>query len=281
MINETASTGFIRKYPLSAQELVCTPMILHAGVFQNEGLPLPTHRHIRDLTEYAGIPWGTVRTNLSRLRKEGRIVSLDDAVGVTRYRMTEASMAMGAATLDRHLQPPGFLLAIFSFAADNIEERNFVRETLKYYGFKKLAQNTYINGRINTGSLQEAIKAAGLAKHLYLFHCPDIDDPDLTDRILDLFDVEERTRFLHRFLAELTAFLNPDNLDTRDFLRRLCYAGPVQWNICYRDELPVPTTLLPGDYPLQQIISLYDGLLERYRSSYVEYYIALEKGDLR
>jgi hypothetical protein len=191
--------------------------------------------------------------------------------------MSDASMKMGTATLDRLSQAPGYLLAIFSFTRDDGKERDFVRETLKYYGFKKLAQNTYINAPIETESLVAAMRQAGLEKNLYLFRCADVEDPQLTDKILSLFGMEDRSRFLHGFYRDLNAFLDLDGLGDAEIVHRLCYAGPVQWKVCFMDEPPFPLGHVPEDYPLFRIISLYDGCIEKHRSRIIDWFRNLER----
>jgi DNA-binding transcriptional regulator PaaX len=278
MYKKTVTTvkPFGEKYGLSAREAVCALMILRDGVFKADALPYPSMRHIRDFSDYALIEPNAVRTSLSRLHKDGRIEVLKEASGTARYRMTEASMDMGTAKLDRQNQASGYLLAIFSFAKDDAAERAFVRETLKYYGFKKLAQNTYINAPIGTDSLRAAMRDAGLEKNLYLFRCADVDDDGLSQKILSLFGIGERNEFLHEFLKDLSRFLDADKLDDAEIVHRLCYAGPVQWKTCFMDEPPFPPQFLPDDYPLDPIISLYDDYVEKHRSTFVRYYLGLE-----
>lgn len=273
----TCADSFRTKYALSTREAICTPMILREGVFKDSGLPYPTMKHIKDVADYALIEYNAVRTSLSRLHKDGRILILKDDAGRTRYRMTEASMSMGKATVDRLTQPPGFLLAVFSFAQDDTTERAFVRETLKYYGFKKLAQNTYINGHIDTRSLRTTIRDAGLDKNLYLFQCADVDDAELTEKILSVFGIENRNRFLHEFYRDLSLFLDIEKLNETEIIHRLCYAGPVQWKVCFMDEPPFPLAQLPEDYPLTRIIALYDEFLDKHRSRFIDYYLDLER----
>jgi DNA-binding transcriptional regulator PaaX len=272
----TSADAFMKKHGLSAREAVCTPMVLIDGAFKGSGLPYPTMRHIKDIAEYARIAPNAVRTSLSRLHKDGRIAILRDKAGMTRYRMTEASMDMGTATLDRLKQEPGFLLAVFSFTRDDVAERSFVRETLKYYGFKKLAQNTYINAPIATDSLRAAMREAKLEKNLYLFRCSDVEDAGLTGKILSLFGIDARAEFLREFYRDLTVFLDTKRLDDAEIIHRFCYAGPVHWKVCFMDEPPFPLEHLPKDYPLARIISFYGDFIERYRSLFSEYYLGLE-----
>ena len=50
--------------------------------------------------------------------------------------------------------PEGFLIGVFSFRAPEEAKRRAARETLLHFGFKRIAQNTYINGVIDTSGLE-------------------------------------------------------------------------------------------------------------------------------
>lgn len=156
-------------------------------------------------------------------------------------------------------------------------ERVKVRETLKYYGFRKLAQNTYINGRIETTDLKTAMQNLGLEKNLYLFDCPSVDDADLIEKILSVFKIDERRTLLQEFQKELTDFLLETNLNTEEIVHRIYYAGPVHWTICNVDEPPFPQKCLPADYPLRSISRLYNETLESHRETLVEHYCKVNR----
>lgn len=267
--------NFKKKYPISAQEAVCTLMIQRGWLFRDSDLPYPTLKGIRDFAEYCGISYSAVRTTLSRLNSNGRIRSFKDENKTTRYQMTEASMKMGLATADPRSLQQGFTLAIFSFTKEQEAERGSVRETLKYYGFKKLAQNTYIHGCIETESLKQSIRDLGLEKNFFLFHCPSIDDDDLIQRILAVFELEKRNQFLQSFNNDLTTFLTVDNLDRNEIIHRMCYAGPVHWKVCFMDEPPFPSKYLPKEYPLDSIIRSYPAFVAKYAKEFIEHYSEL------
>ena len=163
---------FRKKYPISAREAAYTPMILRDGFGAESRLPYPSLNGIRDFTRYCGFRDGAVRTAISRGKAEGDLLTFADAGKVTRYRISESQLTMGKTVTNRQNQPEGFIVAVFSFTTDEVAQRAKVRESLKYSGFKKLAQNTYINGRIETEGLETAMRKFGLGKNLYLFHCP-------------------------------------------------------------------------------------------------------------
>jgi len=263
---------FKQKHPLSAREAIYTPMILRDDTFKGSSLPYPSLRGIRDFAAYCRISDGAVRTALSRARAEGEIRVFQDAAQVTRYRLVESMMNMGRAVSARPNRAEGFILAVFSFKSDQEMERVKVRETLKYYGFKKIAQNTYINGRIDTTHLKAAMRKFDLEKNLYLFNCPNVDDVELIKKILSVFKIGERRKLLRQFYKELADFLLEKNLDPEEIVHRIYYAGPVHWTICFVDEPPFPQQYLPADYPLRSISQLYIEVLESHREILVEHY---------
>jgi DNA-binding transcriptional regulator PaaX len=264
---------FKKKYPLSAREAAYTPMILRDSFGTDNPLPYPSLGGIRDFTNYCGIKDGAVRTTLSRARAEGEINVFKDAGKVTRYRLAESMMEMGKATINRQDQPEGFIIAVFSFTKHEETERAKVRETLKYYGFKKLAQNTYINGRIDTSGLKKAMREYGLEKNLYLFECPHVDDTELIEKILAVFEIEKREKFLREFYNDLASFLAGKNQSTEEVIHRIYYAGPVHWTICNIDEPPFPVKHLPPNYPLEEIKQLYVDVSHTHMKHFIEHYL--------
>jgi DNA-binding transcriptional regulator PaaX len=270
-------TAFIKKYPLAPKEAICVPMILQSGFFRDRTLPPPTMFHIRDFTEYAGITDAALRTTVSRLKKDGFLVQFTDANGIGRYRMSELALSIGAATEHPAERPDGFTLAVFSFAREQESERSFLRDTLKYYGFRKLAQNAYINGRIATDGLRKAVTDAGLSGHLFLFDCSATDDTDFSRTVFSLFGIEERAAYLREFGEDLRAFVGAPRGSDADIARRMMYSAAVHWNICHRDESAYPPGLLPPDYPLKDLLRLEQTFLTKNAKTFERYYSTLEK----
>lgn len=203
---------FLKDYPFSAKEAVYTPILYRYGIEMPQSVPFPSLNGIRDLAKFAGISDTAIRTAISRARADGSILEYKDDRGISRYTIAPSTYEMGMATIAKEKQPEGFIVAVFSFTKDAVSERSVVRETLKNYGFKRIAQNTYINGRIDTSGLMEAMRRFGIAKNLYLFHCPDIDDQDLLRKIVDLFELEKRKEKLERFYQHMVGFLTEPGL---------------------------------------------------------------------
>lgn len=267
------SSQFLSDHPYSAKEAVYTPIIYRSGLPMPETVPYPSLNGIRDLAQFAGISDTAIRTAISRAKADGSIIETKDHFGKSRYRIAPATFEMGMATISREKQPEGFIVAVFSFTKDAESERAVVRETLKNYGFKRLAQNTYINGRIDTKGLLESMKSFGLEKNLYLFHCPDIDDQDLISKILGLFDLEGRKKMLERFYEQMVDFLSEKDLSDEELGRRLLYFGSIYWTVCEMGEPPIPLKHLPPDYPMPKIRKFYMEFIEKNHGKLIQYYI--------
>lgn len=263
--------AFMKAYPLTAKAAVHTPIVFRAGLFSSEGLAWPSLEGLRDFAYFAGIDDGAVRTALSRAKAEASILVEADAAGRNRYSISPATYAMGTAQVNAGQRPEGFLLAVSSFKAEDQADRAALRNLLKTYGFRMLAQNTYIHGRIETDGLRSAIRGLGLERHVYLFTCPDIDDELLLSRVLELFDMKGRRRYLRDYLARLRSFLGGP-LSRDEVARRLLYVGAVHWERIEASEPPFPARYLPADYALAEIQGLYGQRLVEGRDALIEYY---------
>ncbi|HUX38532.1 MAG TPA: hypothetical protein VMV44_11585 [Rectinemataceae bacterium] len=264
-------SAFVKAYPLAAKAAVHTPLVFRAGLGTFEGLPWPSLEGIRDFAHFVGIGDGAVRTALSRAKAEGSILVEPDTQGRSRYLLSPASFEIGLAQIHSDQRLEGFLIAVFSFKSEENEERTALRGLLKEYGFRKLAQNTYIHGRIETEGLRKTIRELGLEEHLFLFTCPEIEDEDLIKRILALFDVEGRRKELREYLLRLKAFL-PEGLAGDELARRLLYVGPVHWERIEAREPPFPAKHLPPDYALAEIQRFYARKIEEGRDAFLTYY---------
>lgn len=263
--------AFMKAYPLTARAAVHTPLVFRAGIEPFEGLPWPSLEGIRDFARFAGIGDGAMRTALSRARADGSIINEPDSSGSIRYCLAPKTFAMGVAQIHADRRQEGFLVAVFSFKKEDGDERSALRAVLKSYGFRKLAQNTYIHGRIETGGLRAAIRELGLEHHFFLFTCPELEDQELIARIMALFDIEGRSRELREYLGRLRPFL-ADGLAPDELARRLLYVGAVHWERIEAGEPPFPARNLPADYPRDEINRFYGKRLDEGRDALRGYY---------
>lgn len=266
-----ARQDYIEAYPLSAKAAVHTPVVFRAGMDYLGSLPWPSLEGLRDFASFARIGDSALRTALSRAKAEGSLVVEKDGAGTKRYRLSQAKLDIGLSLIHAEARPEGFILAVFSFRSEDSSERAALRDLLRDFGFRKLAQNTYINGRIETKGLKAEVKKLGLEDHLFVFTCPDIEDGDLVRRILSLFDLEARKAELSAYLKRLQAFL-PEGLGDDDLARRLLYVGPVHYERCEVGEPPFPATYLPEDYPLREIQAFYGERLSQGQEKMLAYY---------
>ena len=273
--------AFMTAFRLTAKAAIHTPLVFRAGLFSGEGLPWPSLEGIRDFARFAGIEDGAIRTALSRAKREGSLIAEADGTRSARYVLAPETFARGVAQIRADKRPEGFLLAVFSFSTPEQEERASVRALLKSYGFRKLAQNTYIHGRIETESLVTAIRDLGLERNFFLFTCPDIEDENLVARVLSLFDLESRRKELREYLKLLKDFLSEEvsrQAETGDqaagdeFARRLLYAAAVHWERVESGEPPIPARHLPPGYAFGEIQAFYGRRLQEGRRAMLGYF---------
>lgn len=265
--------AFLKDYSYSAKEAIFTPILYRIGLQMPETVPFPSLNGIRDLAKFAGISDTAVRTAISRAKADGSILEFKDDHGKSRYSIAPATFEMGMASITRDKQPEGFIVAVFSFTKDADSERAVVRDTLRNYGFKRLAQNTYINGRIDTKGLMETMKVFGLEKNLYLFHCPDIDDQDLIHKIMVLFDLENRKIYLDLFYDWMVSFLSEQGISDDELGQRMLYFGSIYWTECENGEPPIPKKHLPPGYPMPKIKAFHQDFIEKNKQKLIQYYI--------
>jgi len=273
--------AFMKAFPLTARAAVHTPLVFRAGLYAADGLPWPSLEGIRDFAHFAGVEDGAIRTALSRGKRDGSLLVEADSAGRNRYFLAPATFAMGTARIRAVQRPEGFLLAVFLFTTPEQEQRASLRALLKSFGFRKLAQNTYIHGRIETTGLNAAIRELGLEKNFFLFTCPDIDDENLVARVVSLFDLESRRKELGEYLGFLKDFL-PEEISPGtaagnaaagdEFARRLLYVGAVHWEHVEASEPPIPSKYLPADYAFKEIQAFYGRRLEEGRAAMLEYF---------
>jgi DNA-binding transcriptional regulator PaaX len=266
---------FVRKYPLLIKEIIATPMIFRENDPGFSGLPYPGMAHIRDLAEFAGYGYGALRTAISRLKASGNLESFTDDAGQVRFRLTSMQRSVSDVVRSWESRPKGFVIAVFSFKSEEERGRQRVREALRYFGFKRIAQNAYINGMIDTSHLQDTMAEYGVADKLFLFRCPDVDDPALAAKLEEVFDVRGRAEALRELFADFRLFLGDESLDGPEFGRRVFYAGPVYHMRCFVEEPPFPDDFLPADYPLHELKSWFMARSAERHSDVIAYYSGL------
>jgi DNA-binding transcriptional regulator PaaX len=250
-------TDFKNRYPISSTDAVYYPFIYK--IFWGSAVILPDVklRCILNFGLYAGYKEGAVRTAVSRLKKNGTLISAGDRKNPV-YILNEDSQ-MRTMHIKNDTIQQGFTLAIFSFYRENEKERYIIRSILTKEGFKKLAQNTYINIQGRKERLIRKIENEGLEKHLYIFECDDELDDNTILRLTDVWKIKERIKSLNEFFSDLKKFILPEGLSEKEIFHMLGYAGTAYFSKFHSTEPPLPTKYLPHDYPLRNI---YNFLVE-------------------
>jgi DNA-binding transcriptional regulator PaaX len=277
-MQQKANIDFVESYPLSVKAAVYNFLILREGFEFLDSLPYPSLAGIREFAYYAGISDGAIRSVLSRSNADGYIRIQKDEAGITRYRLTDSKLVLDMVNSHAERRPEGFLVAVFSFKKGEDKERGIVRETLKNLGFRKIAQNTYINGRIDTeGLVVPLMNRLGIEKHLYLFDCPKIDNPELIAKILGLFDIPRRAAALRDFQSALVPFLSESGFDGDEKARRAIYAGLCLWERFRSTEPPLPDRHLPVAYCFQDVCRLVDAYIAENAANIARYYASVNE----
>jgi DNA-binding transcriptional regulator PaaX len=270
--------SFLDKYPMPLLNLLVTPIIFKEGVLADRDLPSPGMSHLKDLCEYGNYSYGALRTAMTRARKKGLLGVFMDENGNKRYRLTETQLNVSSVVVENRSEINTFSLAIFTFQASDTKQRYRAREILGYFGFRKIAQNVYIRRRITGRHLEESINREGFQSNIFVFECEDPGIQAFKDKLYAQFNVPETTKKLQEFKTDLVRFLDP-KLDKMEFARRIFYAGPVQHQLCFEDEPPLPVSYFPENYPIDEIVAFFGELIKVHTEALVEYYMALESGN--
>jgi DNA-binding transcriptional regulator PaaX len=273
-MTRTART-FVTRHPLSLREVIATPMIFRENVPGFEHEPYPCTAVIRDLAEFAGYGSGALRTAMSRFKASGDLVGFADIAGAPRFRLSETQRSVSDVVRQWDTRPEGLIVGVFSFRREEEAERRLVRDTLLYFGFKRIAQNTYITGMIDTAGLETELERAGVSERFFIFRCPVVDDPRLRKRLKSVFDLEGRKKELSDFLGDLKGFLEEPGLDAMEFGRRIFFSGPAHHKKSFVEEPPLPRSLFPRDYPLAELRSFLGNAMRARARDVITYYRTL------
>jgi DNA-binding transcriptional regulator PaaX len=260
-------------YPVSLTDSVFYPFIYK--VWHNpKDLPDVKLRCILDFCKYAGYKDGAARTAISRLKQKGILKSIDKQK--SGYKLIE-TFKNRVMQVKNDLVEPGFTLAVFSFSRENEKERYIIRSVLAGTGFKKLAQNTYINIRGRKDELMKKIKKERLEKHLFIFECDNNLDENTVSRLSDIWEINGRVKLLNKFYYDLQTYLKTGGLSGQEIFHMLGYAGTVFSAIFQRTEPPVPEKYLPPDYPLKKIYNYILQKNQEFLADTKRYYIEVNK----
>jgi DNA-binding transcriptional regulator PaaX len=265
-------TDFKSKYPIPLANAVIFPFVYRIWN-SHADLPDVKPKCILNFCLYTGYNEGAARTAITRLKQKGTIISADENQK-SGYILNESNRIRTMQIKENTIQH-GFTLAVFSFNREDEKERYVIRSILARTGFKKLAQNTYINVRGRKNELLLKIKKEGLEKHLFIFECEEDLDVNTISRLIDIWDLKRRKLVLDEFLNDLKIFITPDGLSGEDMFHMIGYAGSVYSAVFQRTEPPVPEKHLPPDYPLKKILKFLMDKNREFFSKTKKYYIKI------
>lgn len=245
---------FKDKYPLATHELLHFPLMFASSLkdMHIPGVPYASLRFLYDFGERFGISQGTVRTNLSRMKKDGYVLAVEDK-GETRYRVSQLQMdQMRSFMKGQRRKGTGYTVAVYSFESAREKERNAARSLLEYVGFVRFAQNAFIKAGNGVTEIRAALIREGLSGNVFLFTVTNLDPEDAT-RLARAWDIPARAKFLGEYLADQTAFLEGASSSEEEAFCRVGYAWVSFITHVQSSEPPLPNELLPADYAFDKI----------------------------
>ncbi|MBN2442435.1 MAG: hypothetical protein JXJ04_13860 [Spirochaetales bacterium] len=267
--------AFIKKYPLTLQELLLSPSVYRENFPFLENLPYPGIHHMRDICEYAGYTYGALRTALSRIMRTKKIDFFTDENKIKRFRLTPSQLNVKEVLTSDIGDAKDFSIVIFSFTTKQEKQRRDARFLLQAFGFRLFAQNTYIRRKIQREPFENSLKEYGLLNNVFLFECLDPGTEEFKNRLFTQFNMEEAIRLTNTFYADLNNFLS-DDLDEMEYSRRILYIGPVYYNICYAQEVPVPENYYPENYSIKQLKLYFQSIPESRWKDFISYHMHIE-----
>lgn len=266
---------FIEKYPATLLELLTSPCVFRETILSASDLPYPGINHLRDICEYANYTYGALRTALSRTIKAKKLDFFHDAKKIKRFRLTANQQNVSKALLADIGDAEDFSLVVFSFRAEQEQERRDARLILQSYGFRLFAQNTYIRRRIKREPFENSLKEYGLQNNLFLLECADPGTTEFKERLFSQFEMDKMVNLTNTFLIDLDNFLN-DRLEAAEFSKRLLYAGPVYYNICFANEVPIPAAYFPENYRIKELKHYFQSIPAYRWKDFTAYYLNIE-----
>jgi len=267
---------FIKKYPATLPELQISPCAFRETFLLTKNLPYPGIQHLRDICEYGNYTYGALRTSLSRAIKAKELDFFYDKDKVKRFRLTKTQFDVSKELMTDNADAKDFSVVIFSFTTEQEKQRRDARYLLNGYGFRLFAQNTYIRRRIKRELFEKSLKEYGLMNNVFLLDCLDPGTVEFKERLYSQFEMDKTLKLINTFYKDLNNFLT-DDLKPDEFSRRLLYVGPVYYNFCFVNEVPIPETYFPKGYLIKELKVYLQSIPEYRWKDFVNYYMNIEK----
>lgn len=252
---------FMKKYPLSASELLHFPLMFPDSLkkYRIPGIDYATLETLYKFGTFCGISEGTIRTCVSRMKKEQYITSFTEK-GIVRYRASALQLAtMGNVVERKKIRNRGYLIAVYSFGSKEEKRRSLTRSLLTYSGFVRFAQNSYINIMIDETELRSSLKEEGLADNVYIFSVPSIGKAEM-EKLVVAWNIPERSSFLDAFFRDTREFLEGGDGTDADAFNRAGIAWVAYIIHVQGTEPPLPKELFPGGYAFDEIYKYMQGI---------------------
>ncbi|MGC4018295.1 MAG: hypothetical protein QM793_03040 [Muricomes sp.] len=266
----------IQEYPLKVNSTIIAPLAQHFYFSGKGDMPLPTLNNMYFLADILDIPKSSVRVALSRMCKDGSVLSVKDESGKTKYKMGKM-MTLISEQASGFGKSEGFTLSVFNFKKEEEKQRYRVREILNSFGFKKLAQNVYLALKVDSQSIMSEFTAWGLQDNVFLFDCVDTASDSISSKIISLWNLDEWSGKLNSFYEKLKAYLNFEGLDDEEVYKRYSIAYSIFFTYFYEKHPAIPFNYLPKGYPLKGIFELLEKTIQIYGESIVRFYYHLNR----
>lgn len=245
---------FLKKYPVKTHEIIHYPLMI-SDLLKKYRVPGMNHASlafIYNFSSFFKIKEGTIRTNLSRMKKAGDITSYKEG-DIIRYEAgTLQKERMNNVLSRKKKRTSGFVLAIFSFRKEQEKERTLTRSILEYIGFVRIAQNSYINSRQNIKELRKNLDLHNLTDNVFIFEINKISLPEFK-KLSKIWNIEERNKFLNDFYTDLNVFIDQWDGTAEDWAHRLGAAWLIYIVYVQNTEILLPLNMLPTNYPYDKI----------------------------
>jgi len=265
--------SFYDKYPVATSELLHYPLIFPETFkeYHIPGIPYVSLDFLYQFGANFGISQGAIRTNLSRMKKEGFVLSASKDSTI-RYRTSALQRETMQNILKRKKKRnQGYKIAVYSFERAQEKKRSEVRALLEYVGFVRFAQNAFINVGIDVRELRIKLDQADVGSNVYIFDVPSVDEKDAI-RLAAAWNIPERASFLSEFLADLTSFLGALDDSDEEAFNKIGYAWIAYTAHIAGSEPPVPEELLPDDYAYNDIYEFLHKTSIRYGKQMLKHY---------
>lgn len=271
-----SSELFIKKYPVSLNELLVTPIIFLDNNPRINAISAPCLNHLKDLCEFGGYSGGAIRTALSRIRKRGEVKEIKDKEGFIRFYITKEQKLISKIVKANQDESDSFSIVVFTFQSVEDRRRYMARDVLKKFGFRLFAQNVYIRRKILRDPFEEHIKELGLDDSMFLFDCSDPSTAYFKKKIISKFPLEDAIIEIEMLLNDLKNFISED-LDDIEYTRRVLYFGPLHYKYCFINELPLPNSFYPKEYRIHELKHFYENIPFKRWESIKKYFRDLDK----